>query len=194
MADQSQRIELYKSTIEECQRLRGWLINAFAQIEFLLGDIPCRAWELAEFSKLKRPISMGVGNRLKDMRTLLKSGGSMAPFACELEPLLDRFERFENVRHFMTHGFCSFDFTPSGDAAMRFRRYVPPAKGGTAELLELYMRPQELRDAHDEWAALASSFVLTASLIYARLGLEEVGPVAERVVYRPNLKPGDRSR
>ncbi|MGR4862977.1 hypothetical protein [Caulobacter sp. LARHSG274] len=187
-------VQRFKPLIEECQQLRGWLINSFAQVEFLLGDIVCRAWELPEFVSLRRPIPMGVGNRLAALRELLEFGTSMDSFKGQIEIALTEFERFEEVRHFLTHGFCSFDVTGAGDAAMRFRRYIPPKKGGSSELLELYMLPQELRDAAGQWTTFANDFVALSSQVYAQFKLEDVGPSAKRVIYRPHLKPGDRSK
>ncbi len=136
---------------------------------------------------------MGVGNRLAALRELLEFGTSMDSFKGQIEIALIEFERFEEVRHFLTHGFCSFDVTRAGDAAMRFRRYIPPKKGGSSELLELYMLPQELRDAADRWTTFANDFVALSAQVYSQFKLEDVGPDAKRVIYRPHLKPGDRS-
>jgi len=110
-----------------------------------------------------------------------------------LLPLLDSFERFDQARNFIAHGFCSFDVVPrSREMAMRFRCYVP-RKGAPPELLELYMLPTELAAARDEWVPIAEQVVAICREIYLRLGLENAGPIAERVVYRPNLPFGSRS-
>jgi len=186
-------MEDVKAMIEDCQRLRGWLINSFAQVEFLLGDLPCRAWELPEYARMREPVSIVAKNRMKQTRALLEAPGPLAEYAERLLPLLDRFERYDQVRNFIAHGFCSFDLVPrTREMAMRFRQYVPK-KGAAPELLELYLLPKELSDARDEWVRIAAGVVQACHEIYLRFGLEEGGPVAERVIYRPDLPPGSRS-
>lgn len=182
------------ATIEECQRLRGWLVNSFAQVEFLLGDLPCRAWELPEYVHMRGPVSIVAKNRLAQTRSLLEAPGPLAAYATRLLPVLDRFERNDRARNFLAHGFCSFDVVPrTGEMAMRFRCYVP-RKGGEPELLELYMLPNELAAAREQWVGIAEQVIEACHEIYLRFGLEAVGPVAERVVYRPELLPGSRAK
>ena len=190
---QGTHVEDIFAKIEECQRLRGWLINSFAQIEFLIGDLPCRAWEIPEYAEMKQPVSIVAKNRMKQTRSLLEAPGPLASYAERLVPLLDRFERYDQARNFIAHGFCSFDFVPrTREVAMRFRCYVP-RKGQPPELLELYMLPGELGAARDEWVPIAEQVVAICHEIYLRFGLENGGPVAERVVYRPDFSPGSRS-
>ena len=99
----------------------------------------------------------------------------------------------DQARNFIAHGFCSFDFVPrTREVAMRFRCYVP-RKGQPPELLELYMLPGELGAARDDWVPIAEQVVAICQEIYLQFGLENAGPVAERVVYRPDLPPGSRS-
>jgi hypothetical protein len=42
--------ESLRADIEEGQRLRGWITNAYAQIEFLLGDLILRCREFPEYA------------------------------------------------------------------------------------------------------------------------------------------------
>ena len=170
-------------TLEGCQLHRGWIVGAYSQVEFLLGDLSLRAYELPAYAALKKPISMGVDNRMKDLRAVLALDGPMTPYRGLLETLLARLTRLERLRHFLSHGMLKYELAPEGVEFVCFRRYLPPEKKGVAKLVELVLRPHELEELKDNWNQFASAFVKLSMNIYLDLDLEMRGPVAERLTY-----------
>jgi len=99
-------IESFKADIEEGQRLRGWITNAYAQIEFLLGDLILRCREFPEYAVETATFTHSAPKRVRQVRQMLEKQGALTPFAPELTSIIDRFEKKHETRNLLAHGFC----------------------------------------------------------------------------------------
>ena len=60
MADISEAI---RNELEEGQRLRGWIVNAYAQVEYLLGDLILRCRAFPEYEEQTRTFTHSAPTR-----------------------------------------------------------------------------------------------------------------------------------
>ena len=128
-----------------------------------------------------RQFPMSLGGRQRTLRAMLANAGPFSPYAEELELLLGRLDQLEQPRHMFVHGFTSFISTPTGDAAMEFRTFLEPPKGGgkPASRYTGIVRPASLSHARFLWTVFAGTFVETTRQIYSHLDL---APSDERPV------------
>lgn len=160
----------HQATIEEAQRLRGWIANAYAQIEFFLGDIIVRSLKLAEYENVGQVLPHGSPDRIKRVRRILEFDGVFSEFRVELSAIMDEFESHHETRNLLAHGFCEFLFTPTGDCGLQFRKWhrVPDRQDA------LLMRTFRLVDLENEKAIVVELSQRALGLFYQihhRLGL-----------------------
>jgi len=119
-----------RAIIEEGMHLRGWISNAYAQVEYLLGDLimQCRAYPI--YAEQTATFTHSATKRVAKVRTMLNLGGPLAPYAARVGEMLDAFSNNHDTRNLLAHGFCEFHHTPSGDAGLVFSRFE---RGGGAE-------------------------------------------------------------
>ena len=155
--------------IEEGQRLRGWIANSFAQIEFMLGDLILRSFQMAEYDGLPRTLPHGAPDRVKRLRRVLGTQGPLDPFAAALEELLDTFETTHEVRNLLAHGFCEYLFTPDGDAALQFQKWHRQPHREDARLIRSF-RLQDLEREKQTMTALSTRAVLLFRNLHDHFG------------------------
>lgn len=158
----------------------GWCLNSYGQIEFLFGDVVWHAARLPEYEAVAKPFPHGLDNRLDRLGRLLAMPGRLAPYADDLRLLTGRLRHLSESRHLFVHGHCTFVFTKAGDAAMIFRRFKPPAKGGEYQRVEEMVRPASLQHARFLWCVFASTAQRIIGSMYVDLGLEEIGKGSPR--------------
>jgi hypothetical protein len=163
----------FAPVISQMMEDRGWIMNCFAQIEFLAADIAVKARRFAEYAELlARPVDFGIGNRVKRLRQLCEFG-PLAAHAEVILPLMDRVLELEETRHFFTHGFMSIHIQKDGKAmGMHLRRYVQPKKGELESRAELFVLPDQMSDARNRWTVFAQTALGIFRDVYAALQLE----------------------
>jgi hypothetical protein len=109
--------------IEEGQRLRGWIANAYAQIEFLLGDMIVQSLTMAEYQELSKVLPHGSPTRIKRVRKILELEGFFSEFKEELMKIIGEFETHHETRNLLAHGFCQFLFNDTDDCGFQFRKW-----------------------------------------------------------------------
>jgi hypothetical protein len=158
---------------------RAWIINSFAQVEFVLLDLVLQLRQFAEYDDHaeKRP-PFGIGERMERVRLYCGMPGPLAKHAFLLNPILDTLADLSDDRHFLVHGFCMFVYTPAGEKGMRFRRFVQGRKGEPDLLRVKAFRPEEMeafrRYAVDFCERAMANFVA----VYKDLGLSDPDPEA----------------
>ncbi|MGR4866808.1 hypothetical protein [Caulobacter sp. LARHSG274] len=155
----------------------GWCINSYGQIEYLVADLLWHAWKMPNYSALSRKLPMGLDGRAKLLRQLLTHPGPLTPYSADLGLLMDRLDQLSEPRHMFVHGHTTFVHTPTGDAALMFRRFIPPEKGGDWTKYEGIVRPVQLREARQLWCIFASTAQRIIGSVYVELGLEKIGRV-----------------
>jgi hypothetical protein len=111
------------SAVEEGQRLRGWIANGYAQVEYLLGDIIVRSHDMDEYGALKERLPHRPEKRIAKVEEILEVDGYFSKHRKEIEWLIHAFEFHQQTRHLLVHGFCTAYHTPNGDFGLQFRKW-----------------------------------------------------------------------
>jgi hypothetical protein len=102
-----------KALIDESLYLRGRFVASYSQVEFLLADISV---------KLDQKFHYQVKNRVKAARNI----GERPQFAAyknELNAICDELATFEEMRHFLAHGFLTLHVDMQKQHQFQYRMY-----------------------------------------------------------------------
>ena len=162
--------EEHVAVIEEAQRLRGWIANAYAQIKFFLGDVIVRSLSMELYQEVGQVLPHGSPDRIKRVRRILDVEGLFSEFRDELSGICDEFEHHHETRNLLAHGFCEFHYTPTGDCGLQFRKWHRVEGRQDAQLQKTF----RLVDLEYERTIIVEPSQRTLSLfhrIHDRLGL-----------------------
>lgn len=115
--------QLIEEEIDEAQRLRGWFVNSYAQIEYLLGSFIVTSIGMAEYASLGTDLPHRPKGRIERVRSIATIDGPLRNYADFMLYIVNRFEGWEETRNLLAHGFCEFVFTAEGDRGMRFQKW-----------------------------------------------------------------------
>src|SRR5580693_500881 len=87
--------ERQKGLVDEALYLRGRIVASYAQVEFLLADISV---------KLDLRFPYLIEARIKAVKRIAERGGYQV-YKEDLDRMCDELLRYDELRHFMTHGF-----------------------------------------------------------------------------------------
>ena len=146
--------ESIKADIEEGQRLRGWITNGYAQIEFLLGDLILRCRAFPEYRAETATFTHSAVKRARQVRRMLQKEGCLKPFAAELTLIIDRFEERHETRNLLAHGYCEYLHTAIGDAGLQFQKWHRQDDRDDARLIRCFRLP-DLVAERDSLVALS---------------------------------------
>lgn len=127
-----------KNRTDEGQRLRGWITNAYAQIEYILGDIIVRSLDMDEYKGIGEVLPHGAPDRIKRVRRILEVQGPYSDYKAELGIVLTDFERHHENRNLLAHGFCTVYHTPEDDFGLEFRKWHRVPGRQDAELIRTF--------------------------------------------------------
>lgn len=170
------RAGLIRSMIEDL----GWCLNSYGQVEYLIGDLVWQAWRIPAYRALAAQVPMGLEKRIKHLEKVFEVEGPLSRHAGDLRLLIERLRQLSEPRHMFAHGHCTFVMTKKGEAAMHFRRFLPPDDKGRVEKYLGQVRPEALRTAREAWCRFASSAQRIIGAIYVDLNFErpDRGPIA----------------
>jgi hypothetical protein len=109
--------------IEEGQRLRGWIANGYAQVEYLLGDIITKSFQMPEYGELSDRLPHGSKNRIAKIHEILAQEGFFSHYRDDIVSVIEAFEAHHQTRNLLAHGFCTAYHTPAGDFGLEFRKW-----------------------------------------------------------------------
>jgi hypothetical protein len=165
----------FKPLIHQMMENRGWLINTYCQVEFLLADliVKCRKFEgYSDLSKLQLPF--GLNNRIQRVRDLA-AADPLLKYREQLEALFSGLLEKEEVRHFFAHGYSVINITTDGkEVGLYVKRYLQPKKGEGEKLSDLMVTPAELEEAQVKWSKYGEDANALFKAIYADLGFDDV--------------------
>ncbi|WP_070152621.1 hypothetical protein [Sphingobium phenoxybenzoativorans] len=161
--------EEHKALIEDLTRMRGWISNSYAQIEYLLGDLILRCRAFPEYTAHTETFTHSAAKRIKKVRAILGAEGPMKQFAEGLLPIIDQFEKTEETRNLLAHGFCQFHYTPSGDAGLYFQKFHRQPDRDDARLVKTFT-PRALQEERDRIVPLAHSMLMLVVDIHNHFG------------------------
>jgi len=165
--------EQHKAIIEQMQTDRGWIVNSFAQIEFLLADTIVRCREFPEYAELTAKMPYRLDQRVSRFADMVEADGPLSIERNALRQVVANFRGAEERRQFLVHGFCTFFHTPSGDTAMRFDRFMP-AKDDDALKRSMWFRPKTLKEIREQVIAETAFGLDTLRLLHQQFGWESV--------------------
>jgi hypothetical protein len=109
--------------LHEAQCHRGWFVGAFAQIEFILGDIIALSLQLPAYTDLKKTLPHSVTQRIARVRAIIGVVGVFQQFADSLEKFLVYFESVIEMRNQLVHGYCTVHHDAEGNFRLEFRKW-----------------------------------------------------------------------
>lgn len=157
------------AAIEEGQRLRGWIANGYAQVEYLLGDIIVRSHNLPEYEALRERLPHRPERRIAKVKEILEVEGFFSAHREEIEWLIDAFEHHQPTRHLLVHGFCTAYHTPTGDFGLEFRKWH--REGGNDSEIKKTYRLVDLEYERAQFTHVADRALTLAHTIHEQLGL-----------------------
>jgi hypothetical protein len=110
----------HKKAINECFRCRGMLISSYAHVEFLLGDLCLKSWQLAPYRSLANRLPYKANTRERAVSAILSvENGPLFEFRRSAEPLLKRWRESESDRNMMAHGLMTLEWMKNGEIFVR---------------------------------------------------------------------------
>jgi hypothetical protein len=111
--------EQQKALIDEALYLRGRIIASYAQAEFLLADLVV---------KLDMSFPYLIESRIKAIKKIAKRPGYEV-YQDDLQRISKELSQYDELRHFMAHGFLSLTTDRMGNHQFEFLRYVRRGEG-----------------------------------------------------------------
>jgi hypothetical protein len=158
-----------KEAIEESQRLRGWITNGYAQIEFLLGDLILRCREFPAYAENTVSIPYGGKDRAKRVLLLLANSGPLDVFAAELNNVIIAFDRQHENRNLLAHGFSQFMYNSKKECWLDFRK-LHRDKTVDNGLLVKQFTLSDLKQEKEETALIAQTAMVLFRDIHSYFG------------------------
>lgn len=158
-----------RAAVDEGQRLRGWITNGYAQMEYLFGEIIVRANEMSEYFALVERLPHRPEKRIDKIREILSVNGFFSQHRQEIEWLIEAFEHHQPTRHLLVHGFCTAYHTPDGDFGLEFRKWHRDGANDT-EIKRVY-RLINLEYEREQFTYAAQRAIGLVKAVHEQLGL-----------------------
>lgn len=162
-------LEHIQAAVDDGQRLRGWVLNGYAQVEYLLGDIIRIANGMPEYEACHARMPHRVEKRISKVREILGRGGFFADHQEEIEFIIEAFEASQATRHLLAHGFCTAFHTPDGDFGLQFRKWH--REGDEDREIRKTFRLVDLEYERTQLTHVADLALALFQRIHAELGL-----------------------
>ena len=153
--------EKQKALVDEALYLRGRIVASYAQVEFLLADISV---------KLDLRFPYLIDARIKAVRRIAERDGYQV-YKDELDRVCEELLQYDEIRHFMTHGFLSLTMDRNGNHQFEFLRYERDGQGKFT-LLSGKTTIERLRQAADDIGQYVSHVIRLFERIYRENKLE----------------------
>lgn len=155
--------------VEEGQRLRGWIANGYAQVEYLLGDIITKALQMPEYQLASARLPHRVDKRIAKVREILAIDGFFSAYRGEIASLIESFENHHETRNLLAHGFCTANHTPDGDFGLEFRKWH--RDGETDREMRKTFRLVDLQYEKAQLTHISQRALHLTSQIHSKLGM-----------------------
>jgi hypothetical protein len=165
----SARFQEVLTSIDEGQTLRGWILNGYAQVEYLLGDIIRLANQMPEYEPCHARLPHRVEKRIAKVRELLQFEGALTKHRDEILWIIEAFEASQQTRHMLAHGFCTAFHTPEGDFGLQFRKWHREGDADS-EVIRMF-RLVDLEYERAQFTDVADRALLLSQNLHKELGL-----------------------
>ena len=167
--------ELQKSLVEQGTYLRGKIITAYAQVEFILADISV---------KLDLKFPYRIRDRIKAAKQIGDRPGYEI-YKAEIDRICDELLIADEMRNMMAHGFMSLTTDRSNNHEFEFRMYRGTEKG-RFELLIINTNTKRLKEA----VQVIDDYVQRAVALFRRIYFEQrIEDPKDGVLTEPKEKP-----
>jgi hypothetical protein len=109
--------------IEEVQRVRGWYLSSYAQIEYLLGAFVAVSLGMPEYEALGTDVPHQIAKRIERVQKIAASHGPLSNYEFFIEYILKRFSERSEIRNLLAHGYSEYVCTDRDNWVMRFRKW-----------------------------------------------------------------------
>ena len=150
-----------RSLVDEALYLRGRIVASYAQVEFLLADISV---------KLDLRFPYLIDARIKSVKRIAERKGYEV-YKDELDRVCEELLRYDDIRHFMTHGFLSLTTDRKGNHQFEFVRYQREGDGRFTRLSRT-TTIERLGQAADDIGEYVSHVIRLFERIYREKELE----------------------
>lgn len=158
----SKPLEWQKALVDEALFLRGRIVASYSQVEFLLADISV---------KLDLRFPYRIQDRIKAAKRIAEREGYEG-YKAELETICDQLLEYDEIRHFMAHGFLTLTTDRNGNHQFEFLRHEREGEGKFT-LLQGKTEVGHLRAAADDITAYTGRAIELFRQIYLEKGLEK---------------------
>ncbi len=148
--------------------LRGKVIGAYAQIEFMLADLCSQFWERPAYRHLKDQFPFRTAARVEAVTKLFNENGPLAKYWNGLAPLHAQLTSFEKNRHLLAHGHLMLT-NSNNIPSVHFRLYVSSKDG--VELHTENWTLEHMESVASDIAAYSRRFGRLLGRIYAEQGM-----------------------
>jgi hypothetical protein len=121
--------------VEEGFRLRGRISNGYAQIEYLLGDIIMKAYDMPEYNHLKARLPNQTGRLIDIVNKILVIKGFFSQYKDDINFIIGGLEFSKQVRDLLAHGYCSIIHDKKGVIVFQFRKWHRDENGNDTEII-----------------------------------------------------------
>ena len=150
-----------KALVDEAIYLRGRIVASYAQVEFLLADLVV---------KLDLHFPYLVDARIKAVKKIAERPGYEI-YREELDRVCDELSQYDELRHFMTHGFLSLTMDRKDNHQFEFLRYQREGDG-KFNMLAAKTTIERLRQAAQDIGEYVSHVIGLFERIYREKKLE----------------------
>jgi hypothetical protein len=112
------------AVLEQATHSRGWIVQSFSQVEFMLGDFIRKCRKIEGYERFADKPPRPFGGRVRRVREIATEAGALSPYGSGLLSIVDAIEPHEEDRHFLAHGWLEVFQGPAG-VTLRFRRFSP---------------------------------------------------------------------
>jgi hypothetical protein len=153
--------DLQKSLVDEALFLRGRIGASYSQVEFLLANISV---------KLDLRFPYLINDRIKAVKRIAEREG-YEDYKEDLDRICDELLQYDDLRHFMAHGFMSLTTDKKDNHQFEFLRYQREGDGKFT-LLSAKRTVERLRQAFGDITEYVSHTVKLFERIYREKKLE----------------------
>jgi len=160
---QESQNKAHRKLVDEALYLRGRIIAGYAQVEFLLADL---------ISKLEDRFAYRLESRLKGVRRIAEMPGYEA-YRYDLDRLADELLIYEDLRHYMAHGFMRAEVDTAGNHRFQLLRYTRK-DAGKYELMQVTTDIPRMKQAVSDVDSFVTEVMNLFERIYREKKLEPI--------------------
>jgi hypothetical protein len=155
--------QAHQNLIDEAIYLRGRIIASYAQVEFLLADL---------ISKLEDRFAYRIESRIKGVRKIAEMPGYES-YRYDLNRLADELLIYDELRHFMAHGFMRAEVDKVGNHRFQLLRYTREGEG-KYELMQSTTDISRLKQAVSDIGSYVDEVINLFERMYCEKKLEPI--------------------